>query len=41
MGNGDETAEHLEMAAVKDGNHTHAAVDIDLRVSSIDCLCKW
>jgi len=33
MENGDKTAERLEMAAVKEGNHTHAAVDIDWRVS--------
>jgi hypothetical protein len=41
MENGDETAEHLEMAAVKEGNHTHAAIDIDWRASQIDCLCPW
>jgi hypothetical protein len=39
MENGDETAEHLEMAAVKEGNHTHAAIDIDWRASQINCLC--
>jgi len=33
MENGDKTAEHLEMAAVKEGNHTYAAVDIDWHVS--------
>jgi len=33
MENGDKTAERLEMAAVKEGNHTHAAVDIDWCVS--------
>jgi len=33
MENGDKTAERLEMAAVKEGNHTHAAVDIAWRVS--------
>jgi len=41
MENGDKTAELLEMAAVKEGNHTHAGVDIDWRVSYIDCLCQW
>jgi hypothetical protein len=41
METGDETAERLEMAAVKEGNHTHAAVDIDWRVSQIDSLCRW
>ena len=29
MENGDETAERLELAAVKEGDHTHMAVDID------------
>jgi len=29
MGNGDKTAQRLEMATVKEGNHTHAADDID------------
>jgi hypothetical protein len=29
------------MAAVKEGNHTHAAVDIDWRASQFDCLCWW
>jgi hypothetical protein len=38
MENGDKTAERLEIAAVKEGNHTHAAVDIDCRASQIDCL---
>jgi len=33
MENGDKTAERLEMAGVKEGYHTHAAVDIDWRVS--------
>jgi len=33
MENGDKTALRLEMAAVKEGNHIHAAVDIDWRVS--------
>jgi hypothetical protein len=41
MENGDKTGECLEMAAVKEANHTHAAVDIDWRVSQIDCLCQW
>jgi hypothetical protein len=38
MENGNKTVERLEMAAVKEGNHTHVAVDIDWRVSQIDCL---
>jgi hypothetical protein len=33
MENGDKTAERLEMAAVKEGNHTHGVVDIDWPVS--------
>ena len=41
MENGDKTAERLEMAAVKESNHTHAADDNDWRVSQIDCLCWW
>jgi len=41
MENGDKTAEHLEMDAVRESNHTHAAVDIDWRASQIDCLCQW
>jgi len=41
MENGDKTAEHLEMAAVKEGNNTHAVDDIDWHVSQIDWLCQW
>jgi len=41
MENGDKTEKRLEMAAVKAGNHTHVAVDMDWRVSQIDCLCRW
>jgi hypothetical protein len=41
MENGDRTAERLEMAAVKERNHTHAAVDIDWRVAQINCVCWW
>jgi hypothetical protein len=41
MENGDKAAERLAMAAVKEGNPTHAAVDIDWRASQIDCLCWW
>jgi len=29
MLNGDKTAEHREMAVVKEGNHPHVAIDID------------
>ena len=38
MENCDKTAEHLEMAAVKVGNHTNAMEDFDRRRSQIDCL---
>jgi len=41
MQNGEKTAEHLEMAAVKEGNHTHAADDIDWPDSQIDSLYQW
>jgi len=41
MESADETAERLEMAAVKAGNHTHVAVDFDWFVSQMDCLCQW
>jgi hypothetical protein len=41
METGDTTAEHMEMAAVKDGNCTLAADDFDSCVSQIDCLCEW
>jgi len=41
MDSGDKTAERLEMAAVKAGNHTHVAVDINWIVSQIDSLCQW
>jgi len=33
MENSDKTVEGLEMAAVKEGNHTHAMDDIDWGVS--------
>jgi len=42
METGDKTAERLEMAAVKEGNSTLAAVvDNGWCVSQIDCLCEW
>jgi len=41
METGDKTAEHLEMGAVKESNHTLAADDIDWGVSQIDTLCEW
>jgi hypothetical protein len=41
METGDKTAERLEMAAVKEGNHTLGADDIDWCVFQIDCLCEW
>jgi len=40
METGDKTAERLEMTAVKEGNCTLAADDIDWCVSQIDCLCE-
>jgi hypothetical protein len=41
MENGDKTAECLQMAAVKEGYHTHAADDIDCCVCQSDILCWW
>jgi hypothetical protein len=41
METGDKAAERLEMAAVKEGNSTLAADDIDWSVSQIDCHCEW
>jgi len=41
MENGDKSAERLEMAAVKEDNHTNVADDIDGHLSQIDCLCQW
>jgi len=41
METGDHTAERLEMAAVKEGNRTLAADDIDCCVSQNDWLCEW
>jgi hypothetical protein len=41
MDTGDTTAEHLQMAAVKESNRTLAADEIDWCVSQIDRLCKW
>ena len=38
MENCNQTVEHWGMAAVKEGNHTHAADDIDWCVSQIDSL---
>jgi len=37
----DETAEHLEMAAAKPGNHTHAADAIDRFVYQLASHCQW
>ena len=39
METGDTTVECQEMDAVKEGNHTLAADDIDQCVSRNDCLC--
>jgi len=39
MENGDKTAERPEVAAVKEGNLTHAADDIAWHVYQIDCVC--
>jgi hypothetical protein len=41
MESADEIVERPEMAAVKAGNHTNVAVDLDWCVSQIDCLCQW
>ena len=41
MENVDNTAAPLEMAAVKAGNHTHTADDINWYVSQINCLYQW
>ena len=41
MANSCNAVEHLEMAAVKVGNHTHAMDAIDWCVSEMDCLCIW
>jgi len=39
MENGNRVGEHLGMVAVKEGNHTQVADDIDWCVSQIDYLC--
>jgi len=41
METGDKTAERIEMAAVKQGNRTIVADNIEWCVPQIDCLCKW
>jgi len=41
METGDKTVERLEMAAVKEGNRTLVADDIDWCVSHNDCLHEW
>jgi hypothetical protein len=41
METGDNSAEHMEMAAVNEGNRTLAADDIDWCVSQINFLCEW
>jgi hypothetical protein len=41
MQTADKTAERMEMAAMKAGNSTLAADDIDWFVSKIECLCEW
>jgi hypothetical protein len=41
MENGNNTAECLEMAAVKVSNPTHAVIDIDWRVSQTNCHYQW
>jgi hypothetical protein len=41
MESADKTAECMEMVAVKTGNHTLVAVDIDWFMSQIDCHCEW
>jgi len=39
IGNGGKTEELLEMAAVKEGNHTPVADEIVWCVTQMDCLC--
>jgi hypothetical protein len=41
METGNITPEHLEIATVKEGNHTLAAEDISWWVSQIDFLWYW
>jgi len=41
MVSGGKTAECLEIAAVKVGNHTNAAVDVDWCVSQIGGQCRF
>jgi len=41
METGDKTAECLDIAAMKEGNYTLAADDVNQCVSEIECLCKW
>jgi hypothetical protein len=41
MQTGDRPAERLEMAAMKKGNRTLVADDINTCIPQIDCLCKW
>jgi hypothetical protein len=41
METGDKSAEHLEMAAVKEGNRTLAVDDINWSISQIYCLWEW
>jgi hypothetical protein len=33
--------EHLEIAAVKEGNHNHVVDDSDWYIPQIDCICQW
>ena len=41
METGDKTAQSLEMATMKKGNHTLVGDDIEWCVSQIDCHCEW
>jgi len=41
MENDNKTAKRLERTAVKEGNHTHAADDIDWWDSKINCRFLW
>jgi len=41
MENGDETDKCLEIAVMKEGNHTHLEDNINWQDSQIDCLCQW
>ena len=41
MENRDKTKECLEIAVLKEGNHTHLEDGINCHDFQIDCLCQW